>query len=60
MFDQGCSFLSITTTYNMPKLTYIYVVEIVKLLGMSSSIVSDRDPKFMLHFWGTLFVALGT
>ncbi|XP_058784339.1 uncharacterized protein LOC131659121 [Vicia villosa] len=53
-------FLPVRTTYNVAKLTEIYISEIVKLHGVPSSIISDRDPKFTSHFWGALHEALGT
>lgn len=34
--------------------------EWVKLFGIPKVIVSDRDPKFVSHFWKALFSALGT
>ncbi|MCI43616.1 retrotransposon protein, partial [Trifolium medium] len=44
----------------VPKLAEIYVEQIVKLHGIPSSIVSDRDPRFTLRFWESLQEALGT
>lgn len=44
----------------MTKLTKIYVAKIVRLHGVPSSIVSDRDPKFRSHFLKELQVALRT
>ncbi|CAJ2642437.1 unnamed protein product [Trifolium pratense] len=44
----------------VPKLAEIYVEQIVKLHGISSSIVSDRDPRFTSRFWESLQEALGT
>ncbi|CAJ2637573.1 unnamed protein product [Trifolium pratense] len=51
---------AVKVTDTAEKLTDIYIAEIVKLHGIPSSIVSDRDPKFTSHFWKTLHDALGT
>lgn len=53
-------FIPVRTNYNVAKLAEIYIAEIVKLHGVPSSIVSDRDPNFTSHFWGELQEALGT
>ena len=37
----------------------IYIREIVKLHGVSLSIVSNRDPRFTSRFWKSLQEALG-
>ena len=37
-----------------------YMREIVRLHGVSVSIVSDRDTKFRSHFWESLQESLGT
>ncbi|MCI96011.1 retrotransposon protein, partial [Trifolium medium] len=42
------------------KLAEIYVDQIVRLHGIPSSIVSDRDPWFTSRFWESLQEALGT
>jgi transposase InsO family protein len=42
------------------KLAEIYIDQIVRLHGIPSSIVSDRDPRFTSMFWESLQVALGT
>jgi len=44
----------------MAKLAQLYVKEIMRLHGVPSSIVSDRDPRFTSRFWQTLQEALGT
>jgi len=44
----------------MAKLAQLYSKEIVRLHGLPSSIVSDRDPRFTSRFWQTLQEALGT
>lgn len=57
---KSAHFIPVRTNYNVAKLAEIYVGEIVRLHGVPSSIVSDRDPKFTSHFWGALQKALGT
>ena len=57
---KSAHFLPVRSTYNVQKLTEIYVVEIVRLHGVPSSIVSDRDLKFTSHFWRELQAAMGT
>ncbi|KAL0282787.1 UNVERIFIED_CONTAM: hypothetical protein Sangu_2931800 [Sesamum angustifolium] len=39
---------------SLGKLAELYVSEIVRLHGVPVSIVSDRDPRFTLRFWGSL------
>jgi hypothetical protein len=38
----------------------LFSKEIVRLYGMHSTIVSDRDAKFLSHFWRTFWNKLGT
>ena len=46
--------------YSLDKLTELYIKEIVRLLGILVSIISDRDPRFTSRFWEKLQEALGT
>ena len=57
---KSAHFIPVRTNYNVAKLAEIYIEEIVRLHGVPSSIVSDRDPKFTSHFWGALHEAMGT
>lgn len=53
-------FIPIKVTYNAEKLAKLYIREIVRLHGVSISIISDRGTQFTSNFWRTLQVELGT
>jgi hypothetical protein len=57
---KSAHFIAFKTGTLIPKLAEIYVEQIVKLHGIPSSIVSDRDPRFTSRFWESLQEALGT
>ncbi|KAL0405890.1 UNVERIFIED_CONTAM: Transposon Tf2-12 polyprotein [Sesamum latifolium] len=57
---KSAHFLPIRQGDSLDKLAELYVAEIVRLHGVPVSIVSDRDPRFTSHFWGSLQRALGT
>lgn len=44
-------FLAIRMNWSLERLAKLYVDEIVRLHGVSVSIVSDRDPRFTSRFW---------
>ncbi|CAM8883170.1 unnamed protein product [Rhodiola kirilowii] len=48
-------FIALPTSFSAATLASIFVREIFRLHGLPSSIVSDRDPLFMSHFWQELF-----
>ena len=51
---KSAHFLAIRNNYSLNQLAELYVDEIVKLYGVSVSIVSNRDPKFTSRFWPKL------
>jgi len=53
-------FIPIKTGMSVARLAEIYIKQIVRLHGIPSSIVSDRDPRFTYKFWESLQAALGT
>ncbi|KAL0448767.1 UNVERIFIED_CONTAM: Transposon Ty3-I Gag-Pol polyprotein [Sesamum latifolium] len=57
---KSAHFLPIYQNDSLDKLAELYISEIVRLHGIPTSIVFDRDPRFTSHFWGSLHKALGT
>ncbi|OMO99999.1 Integrase, catalytic core [Corchorus capsularis] len=57
---KSAQFLPVRITFSTERLTRLNVAEIVRLHGVSVSIVSDRDPIFTSRFWPKLQHALGT
>nr|KYP56676.1 Retrovirus-related Pol polyprotein from transposon 297 family [Cajanus cajan] len=53
-------FVLIKHPYSARTISAIFVKEIIRLHGILTSIVSDRDPTFMSHFWQELFRLQGT
>jgi len=53
-------FIPINIAFPVAQLAEIYFRDIVKLHGVPSSIVSDRDPRFTSRFWKSLQEALGS
>ena len=59
-FTKSAHFIPIHTTISGKDLAELYIKEIVRLHGIPSTIVSDRDTKFTSRFWGSLQKSLGT
>ena len=53
-------FIPTTTKCSGADLVTLFIREIVRIHGMPSVIVSDRDPRWTGHFWRAFFRALGT
>jgi len=53
-------FLAINQKWSLDKLAELYVREVVRLHGVPTNIVSDRDLRFTSRFLQSLQAALGT
>ena len=47
-------FLVVRMTFTLERFSRLYIREIVRLHRVPISIVSDRDSRFMAHFWKIL------
>jgi hypothetical protein len=57
---KSANFLAVKTTYKESHLAWLFISEIIRLHGVPTSIVSDRDPKFTSRFWREFQQAMGS
>ena len=57
---KSAHFLEVRMTFTLEEFFKLYMREIVRLHGVPVSIVLDRDPRFMEHFWKSFQKAMGT
>ena len=59
-FSKMVNFIPCCKADNTTHIADLFFREIVRLHAISKSIVSDRDAKFLSHFWKVLWGKLGT
>ena len=57
---KSAHFLTVWMTFTLEEFFRLYIREIVQLHGVPVSIVSNRDPRFMAHFWKSFQKPMGT
>ena len=57
---KSAHFLAVRMTFTLEEFCRLYIQEIIWLHGVPMSIVSDRDPRSMAHFWKSFQKAMGT
>ena len=57
---KSAHFLAVQMTFTLEDFCQLYIQDIVRLHEVPVSIMSDRDPRFTVHFWKSFQKAMGT
>ncbi|GLJ27821.1 hypothetical protein SUGI_0546000 [Cryptomeria japonica] len=59
-FSKTAHFILCKVTHDASHIAHLFFKEVIRIPGLPISIVSNRDAKFIGHFWKTLWQRLGT
>ena len=59
-FNKMAHFVPCKIVHDAFHIAHLFFKEVVRIYGLPLSIVSDRDTKFMSHFWKTLWHKMET
>jgi len=59
-FSKMAHFLACSKTFDASRVASLFFAEVVRLHGLPTTIVSDRDVKFTSYFWKALWAKMGT